>query len=75
MVSITLRPLNPRYRPNINCAEGWIGLGERSERARKMLPARGFDPRTVQPVASRYIDFAFILFLRRLNADFLHLAL
>ena len=29
-----------------------------SERVRKFWPSLGFDPRTVQPVASRYIDWA-----------------
>ena len=28
----------------------------RSGRVRKILPPLGFDPRTVQPVASRYTD-------------------
>ena len=30
----------------------------RSGRVRKISPPPGFDPRTVQPVASRYTDFA-----------------
>jgi hypothetical protein len=30
----------------------------RSGRARKISPPPGFDPRTVQPVASRYTDYA-----------------
>jgi hypothetical protein len=30
----------------------------RSGQARKSRPAPGFDPRTVQPVASRYTDWA-----------------
>jgi hypothetical protein len=30
----------------------------RSGRVRKILPPLGFDPRTVQPVASRYTDWA-----------------
>ena len=30
----------------------------RSGRARKISPPPGFDPRTVQPVASRYTDWA-----------------
>jgi hypothetical protein len=30
----------------------------RSGRVRKISPPRGFDPRTVQPVASRYTDYA-----------------
>ena len=29
----------------------------RSERVRKISPPPGFDPRTVQPVASRYTDW------------------
>jgi hypothetical protein len=36
-------------------------LGEpqgRSGQARKISPPMGFDPRTVQPLASRYIDYA-----------------
>ena len=31
----------------------------RSGRVRKIYPPPGFDPRTVQPVASRYTDCAF----------------
>jgi len=34
---------------------GW--LQDRSGQVRKISPQPGFDPRTVQPVASRYIDF------------------
>jgi hypothetical protein len=30
----------------------------RSRRARKILPPPGFDPRTVQPVASRYTNWS-----------------
>jgi len=30
----------------------------RSGQVRKILPPPGFDPRTVQPVASRYTDYA-----------------
>ena len=39
----------------------YSGLGGpqgRSERCGKSRPPPGFDPRTVQPVASRYIDWA-----------------
>ena len=32
------------------------GLQARSGRVRKISPLPGFDPRTVQPVASRYTD-------------------
>ena len=34
------------------------GLQGRSGRVQKMSPPPGFDPRTVQPVASRYTDWA-----------------
>ena len=30
----------------------------RSERVQKISPSAGFDPRTVQPVASRYTDYS-----------------
>jgi hypothetical protein len=42
----------PRERPGTHCTEGW----DRSGRLRKISPPSEFDPRTVQPVASRYID-------------------
>ena len=41
----------PLYR-KLGVAQG------RSGRARKTSPPPGFDPRTVQPVASRYTDWA-----------------
>jgi hypothetical protein len=34
------------------------GSHGRSGRVRKISPPQGFDPRTVQPVASRYTDWA-----------------
>jgi hypothetical protein len=48
VVSTTPRPLNPRERPGTHCTGGWVG-----PRARP-----GFDPRTAQPVASHYTDWA-----------------
>jgi hypothetical protein len=41
----------PKKSPGINCAECWVG---RSGRAQISRPSAGFEPRTVQPVASRY---------------------
>ena len=35
-----------------------VGPQGRSEKVRKISPPSVFDPRTVQPVASRYIDWA-----------------
>jgi hypothetical protein len=43
---------NPRY-PLYTMLGGTQG---RSGRVRKISPPPGFDPRTVQPVASRYTD-------------------
>jgi hypothetical protein len=34
------------------------GFHSRSEQMRKILPPLEFDPRTVEPVASRYTDYA-----------------
>ena len=44
----TLYPLNTRLG----------GPQGRSGQVRKISPPPGFDPRTVQPVASRYTDYA-----------------
>jgi hypothetical protein len=35
-----------------------VGSQGRSERVRKISTPPGFDPRTIQPVASRYTDYA-----------------
>ena len=57
-VSVTPRPLftrgkdgYPLYR-RLGGPQGWSG------QVRKISPPPGFDPRTVQPVASRYTDCA-----------------
>jgi hypothetical protein len=53
VVNAKSRPLYPRERPGTHCIGGWVGpmagLDEYGKLART-----GFDPRTVQPVASRY---------------------
>jgi len=38
--------------------DAWVGLQGRSGWVRKTSPPPGFDPRTVNPVASRYTDYA-----------------
>ena len=38
---------SPGKRPGTHCAGGWVGLGD------NLAPLR-FDPRTFQPVGSRY---------------------
>ena len=59
VVNAKPQPLYPRERPGTHCIGGWLGGPQgRSGRVRKILPTPGFDPRTVQPVASRYTDWA-----------------
>ena len=41
-----------------NCIEGWVGLRAGLDGCGKSRPPPGFDPRTVQPVASSYTDCA-----------------
>ena len=58
MVNATPRPLHPRERPGTHCVGGWVGLTAGMDGCGKSSPPPGFDPLTVQPVASRYTDWA-----------------
>jgi hypothetical protein len=60
VVNATPRPFYPRERPGTHCIGGWVGPRAGPEGCRKSRPppSPGFDPRTVQPVASRYTDGA-----------------
>ena len=59
VVNVTPRPLYPRERDPVPTVQkvGWatdpVWTG-----AENLTPSPGFDPRTVQPVASRYKDCA-----------------
>jgi hypothetical protein len=55
MVSTTPRPLYPRERPGTHCTGGWVDLRAGLDVCEKSRRP-GFDPRTVQPVASHYTD-------------------
>ena len=48
----------PRERPGTHCTGGWLDLRAGLDGVQKISPPPGFDPRTVQPVASRYTDYA-----------------
>jgi len=48
--------LYPRETPDTHCTGGWVG--PRAGLDKKISSPPGFDPRTVQPVASRYTDYA-----------------
>ena len=50
----------PRERPDTHCTECWVGPQGLSGQVRKISPLPGFDPRTVQLVASHYTDWATI---------------
>ena len=58
VVSTTPRPPCPRERPGAHFTGGWVCLGAGMDRCGKISPPPGFDPRTSQPVASRYTDYA-----------------
>ena len=58
MVNTTRRPLSSRKRPGTHCTGGWVGPRADLEGRGKSRPTPGFDPRTVQPVANRYTDWA-----------------
>jgi hypothetical protein len=47
-----------RERPATHCTGGWVGPRDVLNRCGTSRPPPGFDPRTVQPVASRYTDWA-----------------
>ena len=46
----------PLERPDTHCIGGWVGPRAGLDGPGKSRPPQGFDPRTVQPVASRYTD-------------------
>jgi len=46
----------PREIPGTDCIGGWVGLRAGLDRCGKCRPPPKFDPRTAQPVASRYTD-------------------
>ena len=55
VVGTSPRPLYSRERPGTHCTgEDWVGPRVGLDGCGKSRPPPGFDPRTVQPVASRY---------------------
>jgi len=53
VVNATPRPLYPRERPGTHRTGGWVGPRAVLDECGKSRPPLGFDPRTVQLVASR----------------------
>jgi hypothetical protein len=56
VVNATPLPLYPRETPGTLCTRGWVGTMADLDGCGKSRPPPEFDPRTVQPVASRYTD-------------------
>jgi len=50
--------LYPRERPGTHCTGGWVGPRAGLDRCGKSRPPTGFNPWTVQPIASHYTDYA-----------------
>ena len=71
VVRATPRPLYPRKRPGTYRTGGWVDP-RAGGRERKISPPPGFDPWTVQPVASRYADWAIQAPLTGFNASTFH---
>jgi hypothetical protein len=46
----------PQERAGTHCTGGWVGPRAGLELCEKSHPPLGFNPQTVQPVASRYTD-------------------
>jgi len=46
----------PQERPGTHCIGGWVDPRAGLDGCRKSHPPPGFDPQTIQPVASRYTD-------------------
>ena len=51
-------PLYPRERPSTHYIGGWVDPRAVLDNCGKSRPPPGFDPRTAQPVVSRYTDCA-----------------
>jgi len=54
VINATLRQLYSRERTGTQCIGGWVRTRGRLDARRKCRSPPGFDPRIVQPVASRY---------------------
>jgi hypothetical protein len=58
IVNITTRTLYSQEWPGTHYTVGWVGLRAGLDGAENLAPPQEFDPRTVQPVASCYTDYA-----------------
>jgi len=58
----------PPGRSVTHCLGGWVGLTAGLNGCGKSRPSPRFDPRTAQPVASRYTDCIFLYYSNYVKA-------
>jgi hypothetical protein len=58
VVNATPRSSYPQERPGTHRIGGWMGPRAGLEKCGKSRSPPGFDPRTIQPAARRYTDYA-----------------
>jgi hypothetical protein len=58
VVNGTPRPLYPQEKTSIHCTGSWVGPRADLDGFGKSRPSPAFEPRTVQLVASCYVDCA-----------------
>ena len=68
----TPRPLYPRERPGTYCIGDWVGPRVGLDGCEKSLPRPGFNPRTVQPIASHYTDRVIAAYCFCRNESLIH---
>ena len=52
--------LPPGKKPGAHCTVGWVGPRSGLDGGGESRPQPGFHPQTVQPVGSRYTDYAIL---------------
>ena len=68
VVNANPRPIYPLERTRYQLYRRLGGSQIRSGQVRKISPTPGFDPRTVQPAASRYADWAVAAAIRKMDS-------
>ena len=70
VVNATPRPLYPRERSGSHCIRGWDVPRGQCGLCGGSRPTPGFDPRTVEPVASHYTDYVTVVHVHWILACF-----
>ena len=70
VVNATPRSIYPLERPGTHCIGGWVGPRAGLDGSGKSRLPPGFDPLTVQPIASRYTDWAILAHIETPNSPY-----